>query len=641
MSLSPEQVQQYRQKYGFDTPQGASSAPAPAQNAQDRINRLKAIAEAPEPSGTTAVSSGGMTQVPAAPPEPKKNIFGKVVSAVGGFAKDVAADAAKTLLVKPAARVAEAVGRTGVLGEKIQTGYEVMNDEGGQSIPTPFGPIKVEAVKSGGEGIKQIGGEALKSASYLYGGQGVGTAGKSLFGGKAGSAIVQGAKAGAVSGGAYGAGEALEQGKGAGDVAKEGLIGATIGAVAGGVVPAVPAIVKGTVGAGKAVIGGSKRVVGALDDAGARSAELATRAPAVRKAIESGIDDNIVNFIETAAPEDQSAFRKMFDLAEKGAKDLRFRTQAKQVAGSTLLDRANHLIKVKDIAVGNTNRVLNSLDQTPVDTSNILYTFLKDMQEKGITVVKRGNGYQFATQGAVPEGDLSAYRTMLNILKPDADGSVMRSYRGLHTGRQRIFNELNLAKARQQTFSDDVTRYADKFRTMLLEPIDKASGGKYKAAQQKTAETLGALRDFVQLMGYKGDLEKITAKDLKAGEIASRILGNAADRPMSAIQALDDVAMKYGYKGKGSVLDQVQFADLLEDVFGTTQSRGMRGQVGRGALDAVSEVTGAVNDTATGNVLALGSRALKAVIGKSKDDQIKALKELLGALGTPRTNFGR
>jgi hypothetical protein len=81
---------------------------------------------------------------------PKENLF---------------ASAAKTLLVKPAARLAEAVGRTGLLGENVKRGYE---EGGDQSFQTPFGEVNVEEQRAfGSGGGRQIVADALESGSYL------------------------------------------------------------------------------------------------------------------------------------------------------------------------------------------------------------------------------------------------------------------------------------------------------------------------------------------------------------------------------------------------------------------------------------------------------------------------------------------
>lgn len=94
----------------------------------------------------------------------------KPVEKPDGFLKSIGKDVVETLVVKPADRVAEAVGRTGILGEDIKKGYEAMADEGeSRQFNVPgLGEIDVEAQKGGSEGARQIGGEALKIGSFLF-----------------------------------------------------------------------------------------------------------------------------------------------------------------------------------------------------------------------------------------------------------------------------------------------------------------------------------------------------------------------------------------------------------------------------------------------------------------------------------------
>jgi len=83
-----------------------------------------------------------------------------------GIIKSIAKDAFKTLLVKPAARATEALGRTGLFGENIKRGYETMADEG---TPQRILGVDIEQQKGfGSGGEKQIVGDALKSASWMF-----------------------------------------------------------------------------------------------------------------------------------------------------------------------------------------------------------------------------------------------------------------------------------------------------------------------------------------------------------------------------------------------------------------------------------------------------------------------------------------
>lgn len=367
----------------------------------------------------------------------------------------------------------------------------------------------------------------------------------------------------------------------------------------------------------------------------------AAKATAVQGANKSGIDQNVVDFLRTASPEDKAHNLEMFKMAKKGSEDLRFTKQPKQVPGKTILEGAHHLVTTKNQGIQETNRVLNSLDGGATDQTHLLNDFLTDMQDKGVHVVKRGNGAQMVTTGAVPEEDLPFYKAIYNRLAPGEDGTKKMSYKEMHDLRQYIFEKLDLAKARQQPFSPEVAQYGEQLRSKLLKPINEASKGAYKKSQQKIAESMTGLQDFVRLMGYKGNLANLGTKDLRAGEVAGRILGNAADRPLSVIQGVMDTAQKYGFKPKGNYQDQIRMADLLENVFGTTQTRSLRGQVGRAGADVLSEAAGAATDAAHMNVLGLGGRALKAILGKSKEEQIKALEELLTNEAAPRTVFGK
>lgn len=153
-----------------------------------------------------------------------------------GFLKSLITDPLKTLVVKPGVRLGQAIGQTALeLG--ALTGSErlkVARDRGreliGQDVRFPgAGGITVEGQKAFGEGgAKQIAGETLKSASYLYGAGEVAPL-KSTFGGL----IKQGTRIGTVGGGAYGAGEALTQRGGAADVFTGGLMGGILGGAAG------------------------------------------------------------------------------------------------------------------------------------------------------------------------------------------------------------------------------------------------------------------------------------------------------------------------------------------------------------------------------------------------------------------------
>lgn len=122
----------------------------------------------------------------------------------------------------------------GSVAQRYQNSNAVVDNI--QNIRSPFGNYSVQPQKGGTEGVKQITGQALKTASYLYapGAASEVAAGARSIGRSALQAGIQGAKAGAIAGGTYNAGEALSQNQGIQDTITSGVTGALTGAAIGG-----------------------------------------------------------------------------------------------------------------------------------------------------------------------------------------------------------------------------------------------------------------------------------------------------------------------------------------------------------------------------------------------------------------------
>jgi hypothetical protein len=167
-----------------------------------------------------------------------------------GIVKSIAKDAFKTLIVKPIARIGQAA--TGLYG--LATGNDrLINSSLGDTEVNlgPLGKYQIEGQKGGKEGLKQIAGDTLKTASYLAPvGRIAGTAGKLVTKGltnaglsgiaKLGGGIVPKIASGAAAGGVpaymYETGEDLRSGKNV----REALTPDSItlgGAVLGGGIP--------------------------------------------------------------------------------------------------------------------------------------------------------------------------------------------------------------------------------------------------------------------------------------------------------------------------------------------------------------------------------------------------------------------
>lgn len=234
-------------KKGVNSQGVAYDVPAHVKKVSDYYRELSGSSSPQMGVGGQAVPS--VPQVPGLPPPPPRKTQETVNTDTqaeagqeqDGFLETLIKDPIKTLLVKPADRFAEAVGRTGVLGQDIKKGYEMMSDEGQSRT---FGGIEVEPQKAFGEGgAGQIAGDVLKSGSYLYTGGKVPGIIQSGMKGNIIKAGMKGAQTGAITGAAYGAGEGLHQGKDAQGVLTDAAIGGGIGLATGGVLGGVGGVV--------------------------------------------------------------------------------------------------------------------------------------------------------------------------------------------------------------------------------------------------------------------------------------------------------------------------------------------------------------------------------------------------------------
>jgi len=173
-----------------------------------------------------------------------------------GFFKSLIQDPIKTLLVKPAVRTGQAFGYG--IGKLAGIPEENLQRTINKDVNVPIlGGINIEAQKALGEGGgRQIVGDAAKSASYLYG-----TGGKAFgysMGGVPGAVrtglkgeVLQGAKefmkTGAVGGGLYSFGDAIQDAENQpSDIAWKTLFGTVAGGATGLVLgAATPIVVKG------------------------------------------------------------------------------------------------------------------------------------------------------------------------------------------------------------------------------------------------------------------------------------------------------------------------------------------------------------------------------------------------------------
>lgn len=147
-----------------------------------------------------------------------------------GFFKSLIKDPVKELIVRPGVRIAQA----GIATLGGARGQAFAEQDQTVSLPV-LGDFNIPAQKAGISGVKQIGGDALKSASYLYTPKFASTAitGAKTLGQTTFQAGLQTAKVGALTGAAYNAGDSLQKNQGLGETLKNTAIGGVAGGAIG------------------------------------------------------------------------------------------------------------------------------------------------------------------------------------------------------------------------------------------------------------------------------------------------------------------------------------------------------------------------------------------------------------------------
>lgn len=515
-------------------------------------------------------------------------------------------------------------------------------------------------------GLKQIGGETLETAAWLYSPAKVPSAiraGIAQTGIRAGikeSAKV-GAKAGFVGGGLFGTGEAMQEGEDTQEILKRGAMGAGVGLVAGGTLGAglstLPIITKESIKQarngyqlgesfaktifqkGKPIIEKAgvipKRIVTRtaedIAEFGAKQKAIAKAPKHIGEAMKQGIEDPVIEFIKIGTKAEKIQRAEMMNIAQVGVKDLTKLDSVKRLPGQTILNGpVDFLIKNAEKGTKQTEKVLNSLPKTTQNFKGLYEKIVKDFKRIGLSIK---DGQIIRERGSrVPDSDLPFYNQIIREFTPDNKGNVPLTYKGLDALRDRWYQAVKVDK----TFTQGVkgkTGYLSKIRAMMTDEIDNVAGGSYRKAQQQTAESLQSLSEFVRLIGYKGDLKNISKKDLKVGETFIRVFGNAADRPKSTIDTIYDVARRYGYKGQENPINQLKFADMLESVYGQP-TRSIGQQLAR-AVSPTSDPTqvtaSAIREMVKWSPYSGIIRFLRArgLLGRHEKDVLRAFENLV------------
>lgn len=628
---------EYEAKYGkppVTKPAATADSAAAPQKPLVKMTRAEYKAK----YGTDPVIKGAAT---AAPAEEKDGILETIVK-----------DPIKTLLVKPAARFAEAVGRTGVLGTNIKRGYEEMA-ESGQDLDTIAGKYHVEGVKPGMEGVKQIAGEAAKTASYLYGGGAAANTAKTAVRTGLGAAVRQGVKSGAVSGGLYGGGDAAEKGGDALEIAEGAVKGGLGGAAAGAAIPVLAA------GASKAV----GRVAGSIADRAAKKAEqaamlenkvpdasIATKAlntegkvvtdKVGKEAVRQGIPEADVALIKNASDVDKSKMLKMLEIRKKSLTNKRVTERSTDVVGDTFLETAKFIEGKNKQAGKDLNMVAQKLQGKKADPTEAIVQFGNDLDTAGIKIGSKG---KLNFRGSDFEGITPAQRAITQVWSRVNRAAKSGNALELHRLKSYIDEIVNYGKS-----AEGLSGKSERILKTLRHNIDGILDKKfpqYNKVNTIFSDTIKELNNIGDAMSHSFKLGDSFA-NAKIGTTMRRVLSNTQSRAqiLQMLESMQKVGKKYGFQSPDDIITQTAFADTLEKLLGSEAPSSFLGNIEKG-VDRAGEMVSAGNELARGNLVSgtikVGKYLIDATRGINQDNKLEILRALLEGSQKPKSVFGK
>jgi len=345
--------------------------------------------------------------------------------------------------------------------------------------------------------------------------------------------------------------------------------------------------------------------------------------------IKNGADEKVVNVIDRSTPEEVSIYRELVQQAKAKESDPTPNTpQPKVIAGREFMKPVQFLIderKKVGTQLGERRKGLST--ETDIDTNVAFRQFHEYLVDN--------KGAKFDTDGKIltDSGTLaSSDIPKIQELYDQLASGKLNSEAELDSWLQRSLKDFDLVQKREKTFSDEVSSIAGVARGYVgeLMPAD------YNALRKQYAEMSTPLSDMVKLLGYKGNLDEFSAKELKISEVALRVLGNAADRPQSVIDGVLDTAKANGYASTVDLNKLIYVTDQLEDLYDITPTRGFSGSTARGNNQSSA---GIATDAATFNVgglfdRAMSSRASQKEIQESFEAYLNSIGEGTGTPGT-------
>lgn len=298
------------------------------------------------------------------------------------------------------------------------------------------------------------------------------------------------------------------------------------------------------------------------------------------KALDQGWGEDAVAIAKGVNAETKS---KMLQMVQK-QKELRTKPldkttqRASDVAGESVVNRFNHVLKVNKDTGKELNKVAKGLEGKNVNLQDSYVNFFNELgEELGVYV---DNDFSPSFTGSIIEdspGNQEVLKTVLRRLQRlEGEPDALQA----HRLKKYIDEQVTFGKTRtDKPLSAKTESILKKLRADVDGALD-TTFPEYDKVNSIYAETVQALDNLQGAAGKKIDLSGDGANQA-TGTLLRGLMSNNRGRMelTKSINELDTVANRYGGNFNDDILAQVAFADELDRVFGTAAKTSFKGDI--------------------------------------------------------------
>lgn len=406
----------------------------------------------------------------------------------------------------------------------------------------------------------------------------------------------------------------------------------------------------------------------------AHSPEAQNRATALEndsaseEVMRSGVSARDVVHLQDMTPDERAAAIEVNDTAREIMLDKGSNANLKTVQGRIITDNLSTVGDIQDAAGKELGAIRSSMPtQKTLSTAPGESAFTSWLDRLGISVDPKQN---LDMSNSLVDDTGNAFLKRAWSLLPDNQSvspvQIDKTIQQLNTLMKDVPVSADMSSTRAALFA-----LKDGLRTELIQGLPENLRPQYVQASESYAKAMEVMGGWARILKVRGennmsvgDLKRMIStgsRDLKAGEIARRLLGNAEGSVMPMFTSLQDLITKNPYthgEWDGNILNVVKYTDTVEKLLKLQPSTGLSGEVKAAQQAPTSNIKEIVSHLlnlfgkspqtmfdsmdgylhhlqANGPVPSADSAAIASDIGKDIDPKAEALNKLLSSVKSP------